>query len=156
MSIFIVEDMHVNAIVTYMIDERVRYWNEPTREYITVTRSNAEKVGRILMEENVRSYCARYKDAYEDEKNAGATYAYKPFQTPLTPTEVIKACQCLEYQSCETDDWEASLACRILQEVKSNALHDLPDYETCPWEINETSAKRLKHAGSVRTRRRGR
>ena len=145
MSAFIVDDLHINAIVTYAVDKQLTYWNAGAREHVHVTNLNAEAIGRILMDENVRSYCARYSDASDDDKSAGAAYAYKVFPIPLTAAEIIKACNCLEYQSCETDDWEASLAWRILQNVKAKAVHDLPGYESAPWEITENSIDKLKH-----------
>lgn len=149
MSAFIVSNTHINALLSYAIDKQVTYWNEKAGERTRITRHNAEEVGRILMDENVRSVCARYRDAGNDEKSAGADYSFQYFSTPLTAAEVIKACQCLEYQSCETDDYDASLAWRITQDIKNHACHHVPGYDAAPWEINERSAKELKHAGAI-------
>lgn len=150
MSAFIVDDMHINAIVTYAADKRISYWEKKTGNRVEVTAFNAEEVGRILMAENVRSVVARYGDGLEDtEVNADAAYQYRLFATPLTAVEIIKACNCLEYQSCETDDWEETLAWEILNRVKSHAAHDIPGYDAAPWGIDERTMKELKHAGQL-------
>lgn len=147
MSAFIVSNDHINAIVTYCVDKRVSYWTG--KEHQTVQTWNAEEVGRILMDENVRSVVCRYPSEAGEFANEGSDYSYRHFPTPLTPVEIIKACHCLGYQSCETDDWEASLAWRILQSVISHASHQLPGYDGAPWEINPHSAASLKHSGQV-------
>ena len=145
MSAFIVTDTHVNALVTYAVDKRLSYFDGKNRNNILA--HNAEEVGRILMDENVRSVCHRYNEASAEEKSAGASYKFERFETPLTPVEAIKACHCLEYQSCETDDWEGTIAWRILQAIISHASHNLPGYDKAPWGID--SDKGLTHAGQV-------
>jgi hypothetical protein len=154
MSAFICGDMHINAIVTYAVEKRVSFYVAATRERRDITSFTAEEIGRILMDENVRSVVARYDatspDYADEAKDAASDYKYKPFPTPLTPVEIIKACHCLEYQSCETEDWDSTLAWRILQDIKSAALHDLPGYDGAPWEITERSAKDLKHNGQIK------
>jgi len=137
MSAFICSDTHVNAIVTYAAEKQISYWNPQTCEHVRITMHNVEEIGRLLMDENVRSYCHRYADADDDDKSAGAVYVFKRFATPLTAIEVIKACHCLSYQSCETDDWGGTLAHKILQAIISHAICNLPGYDPAPWGINE-------------------
>lgn len=145
MSAFIVDDMHINAIVTYAIDHRLDYYSADAKTRIAITSDNAEAVGRILMDENVRSVCARYSEVADDEKSAGATYSFKRFPVPLTSIEIIKACDCLAYQSCETDNWEESLAWNIINAIKGSAVHGIGGYEAAPWEITDRSIGQLKH-----------
>lgn len=151
MSAFIVSNDHINAIVTYCVDKRVSYW---TGEERTPIQSwNAEEIGRILMDENVRSVVWRYRDSSSDfadeAKDAAAEYRYLNFTTPLTAVEVIKACHCLSYQSCETDEWEKTMAWTILQAVISHASREVPGYDAAPWGIDERSRASLKHHGQV-------
>jgi hypothetical protein len=147
MSAFICSDMHINAIVNYAADKRISYWLK-NGERVEITAFNAEEVGRILMAENVRSMVARYGDSLEEgERNADSDYRYALFPTPLTAVEVIKACHCLDYQSCETEDWETSLACEILSRIIKHATHDIPGYDDAPWEITDRTIGKLKHAG---------
>jgi hypothetical protein len=128
------------------VENRVSYWNGTDR--IDVTAHNAEEVGRILMDENVRSVGHRYNDRIDnDEKSAGAAYKFKRFSTPLTAVEAIKACHCLDYQSCETENWEGTIAWRILQAVLSAATHKLPGYDKAPWGVDSDAG--LTHKGQV-------
>lgn len=150
MSAYIVENEHINAIVTYALDKQLSFWNPRAKTRTTVTRHNAEEIGRILMDENVRSVGYRYDgEIDDDEKNAGASYSFKRFPTMLTAVEIIKACHCLSYQSCETDDWESTLARRILDAVEGHATHELPGYDAAPWGISPNTMKQLKHAGTI-------
>src|SRR4051812_48937950 len=105
MSAFIVEDDHIHALVTYAADKRLSYWDPIAENHINVSARNAQEVGRILMDENVRSVNYRYRES----ENLGL-YRYQHFATPLTAIEVIKACDCLDYQSCETPNWEETIA----------------------------------------------
>lgn len=68
MSAFIVSHKHINALVSAMLDAQVSYWDGHTRIY--VTRHNAEEVGRILLDENVRSVNYRYEGLIVTMKKA--------------------------------------------------------------------------------------
>jgi len=58
MSAFIVSHSHI-ALMTWAVDMRMSYWNPEARQRVTVTRANAEEVGRILLHENEAS--VRYR-----------------------------------------------------------------------------------------------
>jgi zincin-like metallopeptidase len=58
MSAFIVSHKHIDTLASAMLDTHMSYWDGHNRVY--VTRDNAEEVGRILLEENVRSVLYRY------------------------------------------------------------------------------------------------
>lgn len=137
MSAFIVSDDHINALMNYCIANRIDFYNPATRDRTQITTFNAGEIGRILMDENVRSVCHRYADAGVEEKNAAADYRFKLLLKyhHLKPVQVIKACHCLDYQSCETPDWEGTLAHRILQTIISHATHRLAGYDDAAWEI---------------------
>lgn len=49
----------------------------------------------------------------------------------LTPIECLKACACLEYQSCEHPGWDASEACRDLDMIRREAVRRLPGFDDC-------------------------
>jgi hypothetical protein len=136
MSAFIVSHAHINALVSAMLDARMSYWTGQDRVY--VTRANAEEVGRILLAENVRSVTHRYGGRLDDdEQNAAALYRFAYAGRPRSPVQLIKAVHCLDYQSCETEDWESSIAWRICQAILANATTKLPGYETAAWEITD-------------------
>jgi hypothetical protein len=92
----------------------------------------------MLWDENVRSVQSRY-----GKENApgprGETYFYSlhvvvPEVTLHTdPVQVIKACDCFAYQSCETDDWKSSEAYYYIEALKDAALPPLAGYEDAVW-----------------------
>ena len=134
MSAFIVCKEHIDALVTYMLDERMSYWTGSDRVY--VTRNNASETGQILWDENQRSVNYRYNE--QDEPEA---YQFAHFARSLKPVEIIKAVHCLDYQSCETDDWESTMSWRICQTIISHACHRLPGYEQAEWGIYSSAKK---------------
>ena len=140
MSAFIVGDDHLNALLTYAVDRRISYWNPRSKERTDITSRNVEEVGRILLDENVRSVDHRYGGRIDaDEKDAGARYTFQRWTARLSPVQVLKAVACLDYQSCETNDWDNTLAYRICQAIKDRAISDLPGYEAAQWEIRKES-----------------
>ncbi len=154
MSAFIVSHDHIDALLTYAIQNQISFWNPEEKTRTTIMRDNAEEIGRILLQENETSVRYRYNDFDTDDLpgtvgETAATYAYRPFFSfprALTAVGVLKAVQCLEYQSCEHPEWEASLAWRICQDLKSSAIHDLPNYDRAEWEINRPQEKTDGHA----------
>lgn len=62
----------------------------------------------------------------------------------LTPVQVIKACDCLEYQSCEHPEWEQSEACKLLKAIREAAIGALPGYSEAEWEICDGRAEAVR------------
>ena len=101
----------------------------------------------MLLAENERSVCNRYPDCTPGngpgkvgEEAIGYTFKlFEPFALMPFPKKlawVLKACQCYDYQACENDDYEQSIAHRIIRAIEAKAIRCLPSYEDAPWEIN--------------------
>lgn len=152
MSAFVVSHTHINALVSYAVDARISYYSRQAETRIPITANNAEAIGQILLDENMRSVCARYPDCGPENAPGSIgesvnAYTFKRFRCPITAVEAIKACHCLSYQSCETDDWEQSIAHAILDAIQSHATHHVPGYDAAPWGID--GEKGLTHAGTI-------
>lgn len=108
----------------------------------------AKQIAKLLAEENIRSVATRYPDDLDGQRpgpclrdsdivEAACLWAKhyvlnrKSIPSPLT---IIKLCNCLEYQSSETDDWAMTDACAQLESITSKALRALPGYDSAPWE----------------------
>ena len=78
--------------------------------------------GAMLWRENVVSVAYRYslatRDATELAEYERDVEAYKFTPCAFTPREIDEAIDCLDYQSCEHDEWEASEACFLLQQLR--------------------------------------
>lgn len=114
----------------------------------SVEYSDAEYVARGLASENIRSVIHRYPNDRDGHrpgpqlldvdivKAAGISalhFLFNPKQ--ISPVQVIKLVNCLEYQSCETPDWTQTLAYKQLQWIRSHAISRLPGYEEAVWEF---------------------
>lgn len=124
MSAFIVTHAHINALVTW------------ANEHITGNPDycDPQRIGRILWDENRRSVAYRYKEPVSTPE----PFEWRPFDAkPLTLAGVIKAVECLEYQSCETPDYDTREAARILRTIKGEAISRLPGYRNAEWCIAE-------------------
>ena len=45
----------------------------------------------------------------------------------------LKLCNCLAYQSNETEDWEQTAACKQLHRIRGTAVETVPGYDQAPW-----------------------
>lgn len=139
MSAYVVSDYHINALVTWAAtrhgnDRVTYYWEGRSRD----VRENPKRIASVLYAENVRSVNARYNECDTP------SFRYRPIAlgyAKLTPVQVLKACNCYEYQACETDDWEQSEACAIINGIREEAVSALPGYEEAEWELNQPAAK---------------
>lgn len=128
MSAYVVNQNHISAIVRWACRNNVSvYYSNPTR---SLKAGQEQEMAEILLAENVKSVNYRYNETAEPE-----AIVYDAFATILKPVEVIKACQCLEYQSCEHDGWDDSVAKKILDTITDAAIRNLPGYDAAPWEI---------------------
>ena len=136
MSAYIVSDNHIHSIVSYTkIVLKEVYYNNKSLSLTGVWEAaeNTNRLGQILINANYLSINERYihKEGYPEKPHK---YAFK--ETPLlSPIEVIKACHCLDYQSCESDDWEHSDANQIIQNIIYNTSKKLDGYNQAAWGI---------------------
>jgi hypothetical protein len=148
MSAYICNPEHFGILAAYAVQNRcvISEW----RHALTADLQEAQRVARELARENIRSVATRYpnhqdgdrpgpglKDAELEE--AAALYAGYFIQHPqrLKPVQVIRLCEGLDYQSCETDDWKETLAYHQVEWIKSTAIHQLPGYDHAQWEFTQ-------------------
>ena len=124
MSAFMLSKTHIDALVTYATG------GGPYR----VSGEDPQKLGKMLWEQNHRSVNWRYRD------NAPVPpYRYSPYIKPLQAVAVLKMCDCYDYQSCETDDYEKTDAARLIDAIRGKAVRSLPGYESAPWGLEDAA-----------------
>lgn len=129
MSAFVVSKKHIAVLANFAVAKKVWLGDR------SAGPQDFEYVYKTLAEENVRSVCHRYA--------AEKPEAYADFLRPTgrralvisDPVAVLKLCQCLDYQSCETDDWQETRACSLLKNIISAAIDALPGYDEAPWAV---------------------
>jgi len=127
MSAFVVSNEHINALVSYASDKKVRLYGFGP---FTEVRGAEQKMAELLLAENVKSVNHRY-----EQTEGPGVIRYVHRAKTLKPVEVIKACDCLDYQSCEHPEWEASVACALLKAIREEAISLLPGYSDAAWSI---------------------
>jgi len=101
-------------------------------------------VGRGLLAENVYSLQTRHPGVdWAAESGIAATYIWRPSaQAVEVPREqllgfVARLADCVEYQSCESDDYHKSWAYLALLKLVYAAAQKAPGYDETPWGLNE-------------------
>lgn len=146
MSAFVVSHAHIDALLTFADNKRmlndIGYHIDRNKQFTWTD------IGRILLAENERSVCHRYPDTTPGDcpgtiGEEAISYRFKTWQpafrmqfTQLCVT-VIKACDCFDYQACETDDYAESISHRIIEAIRAKAVRCLPGYDNAPWGIND-------------------
>jgi hypothetical protein len=129
MSAFLCTDDHITAICTFACNTRnveAYIYNRGMRQRIAGMDHGA--LFRLLKQANLDSLTARYGD--------GPTVAEERTGTLRLPVvDVIKAIDCLAYQSCEVADWDATDAAKTLDSIREAAIDKLPGYDEAAWAI---------------------
>lgn len=88
------------------------------------------ELGRMLLEENVKSVNYRYSSAgrasyygpdhglEDDDTEYDVEFEYVDPRKDLTPGAVFRAIDCLDYQSCEHPGWRSSEAFSFLRSLR--------------------------------------
>ena len=114
-------------------------------ERFSLMQLTPNDLGAILLAENVRSVQARYpREAVATlpgpcDQSRVLAYQYQPVPS-LNAAWVVKSCDCLDYQSCETDDWRDTLAYAIVQTIRESAISALT--EDAPWGVTDEDLTR--------------
>jgi len=133
MSAWVVSRNHIWALV-----ETLRWdcWGG-------VNQEDLDKFGQLLWDENIRSVVYRYPDCNLDALPGPIDCDYKYGKhgfgfdkRKYTPVEILKACDCYEYQSCEHPGWRESEAHQIIERIRDSATSKLDGYEDAPWVID--------------------
>jgi hypothetical protein len=138
MSAFMVGREHIWAIVDAWRKSQEHGWNSAPK-----FETLAEK-GQMLWDENRSSVQYRYPDCEGNNLPGpvGCDFDYGTHEIDMgkpnySPVEILKACHCLEYQSCEHPHWEESEARFFLVNIREAQERLMPGYEEAPWGIED-------------------
>ena len=115
------------------------------------------RVGQMLWDENIKSVSHRYpEDTREtlpgpiDCDYVYNTQAQARFFGNLDMCQILSACDCYEYQTCEHDEWPESEAKAYIDALRKRAYSALPGYDKAEWGAplrEEVARERLRIAG---------
>lgn len=94
-----------------------------------------EAAGKLLYDENCRSLKARYQGrAEETNEPFNPALIFTPaLVRRLSAIEAIKACECYNYQACETKDYYDTAAKALINQIIGHAHKELPGYDKAAW-----------------------
>jgi hypothetical protein len=118
MSAYIVSHDVIDVLVTFAIDNRISYRVENID--CVCEPADATKLGKLLMRECERSVQYRYPhDSNADLPGTIGERArnYVFMRAEWSNDLVRELCGCYDYQACETDDYEQSVAFRIIKAI---------------------------------------
>lgn len=163
MSAYICDPRTIDYLVTWATNQRdlvayapealppTGYDHARTGRRFDLRQLTPDQLGQILLAENVRSVRYRYpNDAPEslpgpcDQRRVWA-YRFAPVRHQLAPW-VISSCDCLRYQSCETDDYEQTLGYAVLQAIRESAIRHLT--VDAPWGATDENI--TAHTAQIR------
>ena len=127
MSCWIVSPIHIDVLVTGLI------------EHGLVTESEAQETRNLLVRENAESYRYRYSHIPEAVREA-ESFLDEEIDRPWTKTMVrltalSQAAKCYDYQACEHAAWENSPARRLMADL----IVRLPERDDEPWGLDESN-----------------
>ena len=98
-------------------------------------KSALDNRGQILKAQNYASVNARYK-----ENNTPDAYSFKfapkaTFNRLASIVAALKCLACYQYQSCETEDWKNTEACKIVENITYALIEELPGYADADWGL---------------------
>ena len=143
MSAYIVDRAHIDYLICAALYMRTRIHNDRhtwhhNGQHHELIPANVNDVGQMLWDENFKSVKYRYEETPlddlagyggESKYEFGGRGAFEKYD----PVQVIKACNCLEYQSCEHPEWEASEAHAFINALIALAICEIPGYEAAEW-----------------------
>ncbi len=132
MSAFLVNDTHIDALLTWAMRpqwQSLSYYRHGDKRVTFF--DNLDTIGQCLINQNYASLNGRYGDT-----DPAHEYKFTNYFNPLSPVQVIKACDCYNYQACETgEDYWKSEAHEIIDTIRERAIDELPGMDDAAWEI---------------------
>ena len=147
MSAYIETFAHINYIAQYAVKRQEHFHPSPFSYYYQGERKipTVDEIGQILWDENYRSVNYRY-----NEDNKAPIFVSMSNTRSYDPAQIFKAINSLEYQSCETDDWDQTEAAAILDAIRRKACHFIIDqHGSVAWTLDNTPAEAV-HSGKLK------
>jgi hypothetical protein len=145
---FLFGDLACKLLVftTLIVEKKMSAWlcSENHINLLAAFADNPPTTFKLLVAENIRSLEARYpgRDFLEEWKQEASQYKYNPeTERPTDQTLIVKCCDCYDYQSCESDDWDVTEAYGFINAVRGVAIArggkaKGPAYDAAPWGID--------------------
>jgi len=137
MSAYVVSNSTIDSLISTAIELKLCAGLITADSCTNVTTENATDFGRMLLRENVRSVAHRYRLAGTEEGAANdafvTDYKFSKAHDLNFEGTVAKCIQSLDYQSCETNDWNNTVAHEFLYRLMLKLIERVPGFDAAPW-----------------------
>ena len=120
MSCFLCSDLHLNVIVSFLDAEDALSGVAPQ-----VALDNLKRVNLAAV-----NYRYNENDEFESAKYKGSAQ-----WTKYSPVQILKLCDCYEYQADGHPEYELTQAPFLISRARSRATDRLPGYNDAAWSI---------------------
>lgn len=127
MSCFVVPDFHIDALVSWAVANHAGAFI-------------GGLTPRELAAELHLANCAAYRERYGDDPGESYAFTMRPEVHAMPAVQVIKACDCLDYQCGDWVDYPGSIAERAVQVIRNTATYLIPGYRAAAWTLEEVAA----------------
>lgn len=134
MSAFMCTDEHISAIIEYgsLMGCAMYDCDGASMEF----KGNEKYLAQILKTANIESLNERYNEDTDFEEvryiqRASSEWADFPYDA----VQMMKLCDCFNYQACEVEKYESTPAFRIVETVKGWACRRVDGWEQAQWTI---------------------
>lgn len=135
MSAYVVSRSHIATLAHYALGGSHRISNR---------WGDMLALANMLAAENAKSVAYRYQEAESGFQFSSAQQVvnFARYDLARNPVAILKAIQCLKYQSCEHPGWQESEAKLALSHIQSAAIRELPGYDEAEgWSIDDVEEK---------------
>jgi hypothetical protein len=148
MSAWICSDLHINTLAAYAARHAIKFVHKG--EHISCAL-HPQSIATMLLAENYRSVNARYSET------ESATIAYVAEPELPDPYGMLKLVDCYDYQACECEDYDTTMACAFVKAVEAfiestvscplkkggdpihttvERMRKTPAYDGAPWGVD--------------------
>ena len=152
MSAYVVDRNHIRFLVAAALTGGTRdalsWWSEAEAARFPARRNlgdvDEHELGRILWAENVKSVNCRpdvFRRLYGEETPEPAYHHPAAVGwLEFDPAQVLKSCDCYEYQACEHEAWPDSEARAIIDALRRKFVRQLQGYDAAEWGAPEPTS----------------
>lgn len=127
MSCFVVPDFHIDALVSWAVANHASAFIDGLTP-------------RGLAAELYLANCTAYRERYGEDAGEGYAFTMRPEVHAMPAAQVLKACDCFDYQSSSWSQYEGSTAQRAVQRIRDQAITLVPGYRAAAWTLEEVTA----------------
>ena len=115
MSVYVVDQFHIALLAAWAQDHRDCWRQHPkTEKWLS-----EQERGQALLEENYKSYNARYGEIAKAPK---FVLEPVPYRSEIVAKEILQLCSTYSYQTSLSPTWEGSVAQSTIRAIEQKAI----------------------------------